>query len=122
MSEMDRLGEEINALEFDTVFRIEDGQVVTVDNLYAPTVMHDPTADVEIDGDWECLTGMTGQYGYNGAVMHPSEYIGRGIAQVLSEQDEGTVFAIVTVDAYPDDEGRRDGERGMGHRLPKHLQ
>jgi hypothetical protein len=100
----DQLGKEINALDFDTVFRVEGADVITVHDVYAPSVFHDPITDVTIDGaGWHCLTGMTGQYSYNGAVMHNSEFIGAGIAEILATDDPGTLFAIVVVSVFPED-------------------
>lgn len=104
---MSTLAEEINALEFDTVFTVRDGEVIVLPNEYAPSVYHDETSDVLIDGDeWDCLTGLTGQYGYHGAVMHPSEFIGNGVADVIEEYavDDGAMFAIVVVYDMDDDE------------------
>jgi hypothetical protein len=100
----DQLGKEINALDFDTVFRIEGADVVIVPDVYAPEVTHDSIMDVNIDGaGWHCLTGMTGQYSYSGAVMHSSEFIGSAIAKILATDDPGTLFAIVIVSVLPDD-------------------
>lgn len=102
--DFEALGKAIQALDFDTVFTIQGSDVVRVDHIYAPSVTHDPDADIWIDGaEWECLTGMTGQYGYHGAVMHASEVIGSGIAELLTEYDPGTLFAIVIVDVLSDD-------------------
>lgn len=103
--DLHQLAEEIDALDFDTVFRIEDGVVVIVDDVYAPEVYFDAEEDVTIegDGDWHCLTGMTRQYSYSGAVMHGSEHVGSGIAEILAEDDPGTLFAIVVVNVLPGD-------------------
>ena len=105
----EELGRKIDDLDFGTVFRIEDGSVVTMNYITAPEVMNDPDADVSIDDPrWTCLTGMTGQYGYHGAVMHTSEYIGAEIAKTLAESDGDTIFAVVTVDGYPGDGTKGD--------------
>jgi hypothetical protein len=45
-TDYEQLGREINARDFEAVFRIKDGTVEVVDNVYAPTVMHDPVTDV----------------------------------------------------------------------------
>lgn len=53
---------------------------------------------------WELLTGFTGQYGYNGPVLHPSEYIGGGLAaHILATPGQ---YAVATVD---DDDGQAHG-------------
>lgn len=107
--DFDALGKQIQAQDFDHCFQVVDGQVRDAPRgVYAPEVIHDDADDVAIYGDgWRCFTGMTGQYGYHGAVMHPSEYIGSGIAQVIAEHaadNPGAVFAIVTVEVLPDDD------------------
>jgi len=114
--EMDRaamiaLGERINALEFDTVFDLTpEGEIVVERrDLYAPEVFHDedPQGDVMGYGpDWTPLVGMTNQEGYRGAVMHPSEFIGRGIADLLmyQAQDETQTYAITTVESFDEDD------------------
>jgi hypothetical protein len=99
-----RLGEQINAVDFDHVFYIDDGtltpaaRTLVTTNHTAPDVELDPSRDVTVSGKWSAITGMTGQHGYRGAVMHPSEFIGAGIAQVLAEDyPAGTLFAVVEV-------------------------
>lgn len=105
---MSDLAHRIDALDFGTVFTVRDGEVIKLSNEYAPSVYHDPDSDVIIDGDgWSCFTGLTGQYSYHGAVMHPSEYIGDGIAELIAEHaedDEDAMFAIVTVEDFDDEE------------------
>lgn len=100
------LAQKINALDFDTVYRIVGSDVEVINDIYAPSVYHSATDDVNIDGSgWECLTGMTAQYLYNGAVMHQSEYIGATIAKRLSEMSEDdVVFATVVVSVIDGDE------------------
>lgn len=106
---MPSLASVIDDFEFDTVFRIVDGRAIEDPDEYAPSVYHSETNDVDIDGDsWKCLTGMTGQYSYNGAVMHSSEFVGNSIAERLEELSEDSdgqiVFALVTVECIDDDE------------------
>lgn len=68
---------------------------------YAPEVYHSETNDIEIQGDgWQALTGYTGQYGYDGAVMHPSEYIGGTLADDILAT-AGT-YVVVAVECYPE--------------------
>jgi hypothetical protein len=116
MVDYETLGKVINALDSDHVFLIEDGAVIDDDGTeYAPCVYHDSATDITIDGDgWRCFTGLTGQYGYHGAVMHSSEFIGSEIAELLAEEPLGTLFAVVVVNVLPGDredhEDHRDGE------------
>lgn len=105
---MTTLAEQINAFEFDHVFTLHpDGTITEPKNVWAPSVYHDDATDITIDGaGWRALTGMTGQDSYHGAVMHPSEYIGRGIADYLQElaSDAPATFVVVTVECLPDDD------------------
>ena len=114
-----QLAETITNTEFDHPFMIVDGRVVDVNEMsikpgksyrptvYAPSVYHvEDTTDIMIDGGgWEAVSyGMTGQYGYNGPVMHASEYVGPGIAETLAEYEPGTIFVMCVVETLDDDE------------------
>ena len=105
-----RIGRYAQATEFGGTFRVGPyGNFSRRSDQYAPEVFHSDTDDVEIAGEgWEALTGMTGQYGYNGAVMHPSECVGEGIGARLLEiaQDSGEfeTFALVVVEVFPTDD------------------
>lgn len=70
-----------------------------VSNCYAPSVYNDPDGDVIIDGgsEWRAIVGKTGQYGYRGAVMHPSETADDATIARWVDEAGGTVFAIVEV-------------------------
>ena len=100
-ADLDALAERINGFEFDHVFTLHpDGSITEPKNVWAPSVYHDPYADIYMDGSgWKAITGMTGQDRYHGAVMHPSEYIGRGIAELMLDYaaDEPVTFAVVVV-------------------------
>jgi len=104
------LAQTIQAMEFEHVFTIHpDGTVTEPRDVWAPSVYHDEDTDITIDGaDWHAIRGLTGQYSYHGAVMHPSEYVGAGVAGVMWEMAidaEATVtFALVVVDVLADDE------------------
>jgi hypothetical protein len=112
---LEHTAEYIQRLEFETVFDLHpNGLVVFHDGPpHAPSVFHDEKHDVEIGGIpgtrndvWEALTGMTGQYSYNGAVMHSSEFIGSQIARRLQELavDETQTFTVVTVEVHDEPE------------------
>lgn len=66
--------------EFGSVYLL-DGPTAVPQEIqeYAPAVSYDPNQGLLIDGEtekvggWEALTGFTGQYGYNGPIMHTSE-------------------------------------------------
>lgn len=52
---------------------------------------------------WQPVAGLTGQYAYNGAVMHPSEYLGGAMAERLAATP-GT-YAVVAVESFDPDGG-----------------
>lgn len=54
---------------------------------------------------WDVLTGWTGQYSYNGPLMHSSEYVGGGLARHILA-NPGTYAAAVVECVNPD--GSRD--------------
>lgn len=102
--------------DFDHVYLIDGlGTITDAEGVYAPSVENDPAGDVTIDGGptlaqsrgsfdvnsgWDVLTGHTGQHGYNGAVMHPSEQWGNWAIQDLIgyvEEDGYVAFAVVEV-------------------------
>lgn len=99
-------------VEFDHVFTVtHDGTVTDAPNVYAPSVWHDDTADIVIDGDgWEALTGYTGQYGYRGAVMHASEKFAGGIARDVL--DEPGTYVLVVVEVLPDEDDEQPEPAG----------
>lgn len=84
---------------------------------YAPDVTNVELADIEIMTTdrslptWRALTGNTGQHGYNGAVMHPSElwsqcHIDDLLAAADTPDRRPIYFAVVEVrdenGEYPD--------------------
>jgi hypothetical protein len=90
-----------DAMDFDRVIRIDGaGRIEDVPGVWAPNLF-----DGELDDPaWEfASTGYTGQYGYNGPVMHDSESIGGRLElDILAHPG---VYAAVA--AYYEDE---DGE------------
>lgn len=108
-AQSDAFGDAVQRVEFDSPFRITDAYDVerAEDVAYTPTVEHDDEDDILIDGvpasdsEWWAISGMTGQYGYNGAVMHSSEYISGGMAEALyrlRDGDSRMVFVVTTVE------------------------
>lgn len=101
----------IERVEWSGVFRFTpDGEVVAVPDVHpysdvphAPdSVECDDDSDILIDGgssEWQALTGLTGQHGYRGAVLHPSEVMSPGIVEAMREMGDGHVWTIVPVDA-----------------------
>ena len=63
-----------------------------------PYFEEDPDGDDHsLETGWELLTGFTGQYSYNGPGMHPSEYIGGGLARHISSTPG--LYAVLYGDA-----------------------
>ena len=89
-------------LEFGTAYSAVTGDL-TGD--YVPYVEHDESHDILIDGhdgdtsEWRAIIGKTGQYGYRGAVMHPSEYASDDMIRAWVQEAGGDVFAVVAVEA-----------------------
>lgn len=67
----------LNSLvEFDCPFKVlGNGTIESANDYYAPEVYDD-----SVESPWSLLSGYTGQYGYNGPTMHPSEYLGGRMA------------------------------------------
>lgn len=100
--------DQIDSFEFDHPFTIHPDRSITdaIGTVYAPEVFHDDDADIVIHGDgWKAITGFTGQYGYSGAVMHPSERIGRWLAEYMAglAADGPVTFVVVAVECLPDE-------------------
>lgn len=86
-------------MEFDHVIRVHADGTVTDAAEYAPELY-----DGRLSGDsrWSLMTGYTGQYGYRGPIMHPSEFICGSMADdILSTP--GLYVAIVSCVSGPAD-------------------
>ena len=72
----------------------------------------------EYDGDvtdWEIATGMTGQYSYNGPLMHESEYFGEGVlASLMEDRTEPLVVALAVVGDYSDEAFADEDSEDLG--------
>jgi hypothetical protein len=85
-------------MDFDHVIEVcADGTVRDApyppeSGMYAPTLLG---GELEAEaGHWTLLDGYSGQCGYNGPVMHPSEYIGgRMERDILAEPGHYVVIA-----------------------------
>jgi len=89
-----------SVMEFDhVVYSDGKGNVTWSPNVVAPEVYWDTgTHHMDTGGvPWSLMSGYTGQYGYNGPVMHTSEFIGGTMADdILSEP--GYYVALVVED------------------------
>lgn len=96
-------------MEFDHVITVgADGSIADADGLYAPDVYMDDDHPVEGSG-WTVLRGFTGQHGYGGHVMHPSEFIGGGLEDHI-RQNPGH-YVVVEV---RDEDGEFDDAEPVG--------
>lgn len=71
---------------------------------YAPSYMDDEPDS----SDWEAISGYSGQYSYNGPVMHESEYLGGAIEQHIL--DNPGIYAITEATYTTDADGNEIGE------------
>ena len=106
-------------MSFDHVVRVyPDGFIIDAENVYAPecNIETDSDGQIVVHGEremrrylreqgWEALTGFTGQYGYNGALMHKSEFIGGGLEKYIRENPGYYVALIVSCDGPGVDAG-----------------
>lgn len=75
------------AMDFDHVIRVYEGGMIDAhpeSAPYAPEMYGDTDEELSayaLGQGWEFATGYTGQYGYNGLCMHPSEFIGGALAE-----------------------------------------
>ena len=84
---------------------LQDSYVVPV-SLYVPEATYyvdkngSQVGETEIPNGWEAVSGYSGQHGYSGPDMHPSEYLGGGMARDVLE-DVGAIYATQTLSALP---------------------
>lgn len=95
-------------VEFDSPFVITyRGELVAApESLSAPEAIEYADGQLVIDyyrpGRWEPIDGYSGQYGYSGPVMHPSEYLGGRMARGII--DSPGAYVMTAVYAIPDDD------------------
>lgn len=83
----------------------ENGTVTQDSTLYAPEMLLEKSTDDAVyamarRAGWDLLSGYTGQQGYNGPVLHLSEFIGGRLSQDILETP-GTYVATF-VDVFDD--------------------
>jgi hypothetical protein len=99
--------------DFDTPFTVGRSGAVHLNQgttTPVPTVTHDDEDDILLDGaphklsdTWEVFSiGYTGQYSYNGGVMHASEYMGGRLLDDILDTPGTYVIVAVEVDDDPD--------------------
>lgn len=104
-----------SVMEFDHVIQSHgDGTVSEPDGMYAPDVNDDDIKQVNGRWTFDSETGWqfmlkpsgdsyTGQYGYRGPVMHPSEFIGGKMAWDIKARPG--FYVAVAVTTYDTEEG-----------------
>lgn len=97
-----------DVMEFDRVIRVhEDGGVSDEPGVYAPALdWHSDTWHLDGKG-WTLLDGYSGQYGYSGPIMHPSEYIGGRMARDIVSTP-GVYVALICSDHGDDPDASED--------------
>ena len=95
----------LNSLvKFDSAFIVTSEGIEDAHEVYVPAVQNADVRDIYIEStNWEALTGYTGQYGYNGAVLHASETLSGGLARDILE-DVGGIYAVTVVEDMDDPE------------------
>lgn len=109
----DVMGSQIQALDFDSVFRVTV-HAPTVWQLESPGGVYAPEQVLWADGKvvpeshlgWELLRGFSNSAGMDDGVQHPSEFIGGGIAQELVRlsEDGPQLFVCVMVECEATDD------------------
>ena len=88
-----------DTMEFDHVVMVaEDGTITEPRDIHVYAdlnVAKDGTDEFDLSDGWELLKGFTGQYGYNGPVMHSSEYVGGGLERHIKETPGYYVSLVV---------------------------
>ena len=73
-------------MEFDTVvYSYGDGANAAKTWMATPYFEYESDDCYDIEDGWELLKGLSGQHGYGGPAMHPSEYVGGGLARYILE-------------------------------------
>lgn len=101
-------------MEIDHVICVEEGGRIhdDVTGVYAPEVTVETDSDGQILDEhdaqmianvrsqgWELLNGWSGQYGYAGPIMHPSEFVGGDLEKHIRETPG--VYVVTTVACEP---------------------
>lgn len=81
--------------DMGATFSISKTGNVTDSSGYAPDVTVYDDGTIEGADGWEPVTGFTGQYGYNGPVMHPSEIMSNSSMEEFVRENPGTYALVV---------------------------
>lgn len=95
--------ETIDAAEFDTVFIVTPQGEIAESAEYTPEVYwDDETQTVDIMGEWTAVEGLTGQHGYNGPIMHESEYFSAGCLDFIMQDRTAPLMVALTTVSDPE--------------------
>jgi len=115
MNEKARTMDLNDIMQFDHVVQVTSGGVIKTRDVYAPEVFIDtddggqilPEHEAEMKRHvgrqgWKLLSGWSGQSHYGGPLMHPSEFIGGGLAEHIRETPG--IYVALMVSALHDNE------------------
>lgn len=104
------MGDLNERMEFDHVVEVlVNGLIIDRNDLYAPECYDDGQGKIDFAGavGWSALDGYSGQYGYAGPIMHPSEFIGGRMADDIASTPG--VYVVVVISDLDDLEGEPSG-------------
>lgn len=99
-----------DVMEFEHVIMVGANGTITEDLpnervYWAPEVEQEGSGTVWDDPSWELMNGYSGQHGYSGPVMHPSEFIGGRMADdIMSTPGLYVAVTVTALDIDPDEE------------------
>lgn len=96
-----------NEVDFGIPFRIDaEGRVQKADDApYVEYTVYDyglGLGGIEWPSGWTPVTGFSGQYGYSGPVMHPSEVLGGDSPFERHVRSNPGMYVLVLVGDFPD--------------------
>ena len=120
-------------MDFDHVIRITEAgtveQLPRDEYVYAPEVivecLDDDAGSITREAEermiesvkeqgWELMTGYTGQYSYNGPIMHVSEFVGGGLEDAI-RATPGLYVVVEPTGLYPSEEAEEaHGDQPIG--------
>lgn len=102
LAQFEAAQQHIAGLDFGTAFHLSAEGAVTELQAPAPVTVTeqdgafiDSETYADLAPDWSPVTGYSGQYGYAGPVMHPSEFAGTGMVRDMAQTPGIYVLAVV---------------------------
>ena len=114
MSHFEFAAQTISNAEFGTTFLVrQDGTITETDSI-APDDLDfygDPSDLDGLYGGWNIVPGLSGQYGYDGPIMHESEIFDTTVLDILMRTTDGPLHvALVPVQDTEDPDSLDYGE------------